>query len=145
MLRIMIIDDNPNFRKFLAEILAASFPANIRTGAFHDREQFLTSISASEPDLLFLDIQSFGPACGELTRKIKSEHPDIRVILLTSFDQQEYYEFAYASGADDCVLKNDCTPDQIIGIVEFIMDDAGSPACSPMGSFLKNRLFPSGK
>jgi DNA-binding NarL/FixJ family response regulator len=124
----MINDNSRNFRRSLADILAARFSVRIREGeAVCDQDRFVKTVDAFAPDLIFLDMHSFGPTCGELTRRVKAAHPEVKVILLTSFDQIEYRQFAHACGADGCLLKNNCTPEEIAGIAEPGVDAASVP------------------
>jgi DNA-binding NarL/FixJ family response regulator len=72
------------------------------------------------PDLIFMDVRLPGENGFQLTRRIKAAYPEIVVIIITSYDSQEYQNAAFESGADFFVSKKTTTPTDILDRVESI-------------------------
>ena len=97
--RILIVDDNGSFRQILRRSLEVSFPA-IAIDEATDGIEALEKVHAFLPDLIFMDIRLPGENGLELTKKIKANHPNITILLLTYYDTPEYREAAFQHGAD---------------------------------------------
>jgi len=112
--RILVVEDNPIFRQFLWEILQTQFPSDelfeAATGA-----EGLEKVDTLNPDLVFMDIQLPGENGLSLTRKIKAKHPGIIVVILTSYDSEEYRRAAFESGANHYVPK-----DSFLSLIKLI-------------------------
>ena len=105
MKRILIVEDNAFFLRFLKETLFARFPPiNILEAA--NGEEALKKIKTLAPDAILMDLRLPGENGLELTRKIKAQHPRITVVILTNYDLPEYREAAYQSGADHFLSKD---------------------------------------
>lgn len=99
MIKVLVVDDSVSFRQSFAVHLCQRFPAMSVTQA-GDAAEALQKVSASEPQLLFVDIQLPGESGLELTRRIKADWPDVVVAMLTAYDLLEYREAAQKLGAD---------------------------------------------
>lgn len=105
MQKILIVDDNATFRKALRSRLHSQFPSLLVSEAKDGTEAFET-IPTFIPDLIFMDIHLFNENGLELTRSIKGLFPDIKVVILTSYDLPEYQEAAFQYKADHCISKD---------------------------------------
>ena len=103
--RILIVDDNGFFRKALMERLQMSFPA-VAINEVADGGEALREIDAFLPDLIFMDIKLSGENGLELTKKIKAAHPNIIVIITTSYDLVEYRDAASQFGVNRFLSKD---------------------------------------
>jgi DNA-binding NarL/FixJ family response regulator len=56
-----------------------------------------------------------------LTKRIKAAHPEIVIIMITSYDSSEYQEAAFASGVDFFISKKASTAQDILERVKFII------------------------
>ena len=83
----------------------------------------LQKIDALLPDLVFMDIKLPGESGLDLTQKIKSRHPGIRILILTSYDFPEYREAAAQYGANHFLSKGTTTKDQILALVQSILSE----------------------
>jgi DNA-binding NarL/FixJ family response regulator len=104
MKKILIIDDNTLFRKTLKGGLHSQAPSLIILEA-KDAEEALRTIPTFLPDLIFMDIRLPDRNGLELTDLIKRQYPDIKVVVLTSYDLPEYREAALQSKADHYVPR----------------------------------------
>lgn len=105
MIRWAICDD--------AEYLCKSFewafenePNLMFEGYATDGPSCLEMVSEKKPDILLLDIQMEEPSTGiELIPKLKEIIPELKIIMLTNYDDDNYIFSAFVNGATDYVLK----------------------------------------
>ncbi|MBE7681585.1 response regulator [Paenibacillus sp. P13VS] len=112
-IRLILTDDDSFIRESLKVLLGLD-PGIIVTGtATNGREALELLESGTAADVVLMDIRM--PDCNgvEGTRIIKSRFPDMRVLMLTTFDDDEYIIQALQNGASGYLLKN-VTPDRII-------------------------------
>ena len=103
--RILIVEDNAFFLQFLKETLHSRFPSmDILEAANGD--EAMQKIKTLPPNAIFMDLRLPGENGLELTKKIKAQHPNIIVVILTNYDLPEYREAAYQCGADHFLPKD---------------------------------------
>lgn len=122
-IKILIVEDNDNFRQALWDLLHTKFPFMILEEATNGRE-VLAKVASFQPDIIFLDIRLPGENGLSLTSKIKNLFPAIKVIILTAHDLPEYREAAYQKGADYFLTKGTTSNTEIINLVENIISSA---------------------
>jgi two-component system, response regulator YesN len=105
MKKILIVDDNTLFRKTLREGLHSRFPSLVILEA-KDGEEALRTIPTFLPDLIFMDIHLSNGNGLELTRFIKGLYPDMKVVILTSYDLPEYQDAVFHYKADHYAPKD---------------------------------------
>jgi two-component system response regulator YesN len=125
MFRTLIVEDNLFFRDLLKETLHSRFPSMAISEA-GNAEEALDEIDTLPPDLIFMDIRLPGESGLELTKKIKTQHPDITIIILTSYDLPEYREAANKFQANYFLSKGSSTKESILTLVESILSDLNS-------------------
>jgi DNA-binding NarL/FixJ family response regulator len=117
MLRALLVEDDPFFRRAVAHLLTIRFPGIVIEEA-GDAEVALRKLAARRPDLAFVDIGLPNKNGFELTGEIKSMNVGVSVAVLSSHDTPEYREAALREGADWYICKTaDTCRDQIIGCV----------------------------
>ncbi len=117
MHKTLIVDDISVFLETFKSALCERFPTMAVEAAADGREA-LQKIKTMKPDLIFMDIRLPGQNGIELTGKIKKEHPEIVVIILTNYDMPEYREAALKSGADDYIPKGSLKMAELETLVE---------------------------
>ena len=122
MCKTLIIEDNTTFRQLLRNILCDSFPSMIIEEVVNGRE-VLEKVEDFLPDLVFMDINLPEGNGLKLTRKIKTTHPGIVVVIFTSYDVPEYRDAALRFGATCFIAKSSWTSCQIIELVKSILSD----------------------
>jgi len=115
--KVMLVEDQEGFRRGLAELLRSRFPSMVLDEAANGSEA-MEKLKNFLPQLIFMDIKLPGQNGLEITKRIKALHPDINVIILTSYDFPEYREAARECGADCFLSKGSSTADQIQDVVE---------------------------
>ena len=125
MSRALIVEDNATFRQMLKEILLDRFP-EMQIAEDQDGSEIIEEIEMFRPDIVFMDIRLPAENGLDLARKVKARHPEIKVVILTSYDLPEYREAARQSKADDFVTKDSPTQD-FLRLVESILSPVRQP------------------
>ena len=119
MYKTLIVEDNTTFRQVLKEILNSKFPT-MNIVEEPDGNQLLSTLDAFRPQIVFMDIRLPGESGLELAKKVKTNYPDVVVVILTSYDLPEYRQAALQSKADHFVTKDSPTQD-FLALVESIL------------------------
>jgi CheY-like chemotaxis protein len=122
MYRTLIVEDSAFYRQLLKEALHSRFPKMDITEAI-DGMEALQKIDTLLPDLIFMDIKLPGESGLELTKKIKTQYPNIIIIILTAYDIPEYREAAFEYKANYFLSKGSASKGDILALVESILLD----------------------
>ena len=104
MIRVLIVDDQELFRESLKVVLSVG-PGIEVIGAASGVQEALKSAEPRRPDVVLMDIRMPGMDGVEGTRLFKGRWPDIKVVVLTTFDDDEYVFGALKNGASGYLLK----------------------------------------
>lgn len=122
MFTILIIDPNDPFRQSLKKVLGSRFPfVDIQEAA--DGDEGLQKVEKLVPRLIFLEIHLPDETGLDLAGRIKADHPDTIIIILTSYDLPEYEIAAEKIGIEHVVPKDDWTGEDMIALVQSILSD----------------------
>jgi DNA-binding NarL/FixJ family response regulator len=113
----MLVEDDDGFRRSLASLLTSRFPGILLDEAANGSEA-MERVESFLPHLIFMDIKLPDQNGLVITRSVKALHPEIHVIMLTSYDFPEYREAAHASGAYGFLSKGSSTAEEIQDLVE---------------------------
>jgi two-component system response regulator DevR len=102
--RIVIVDDHEVVRLGLRSLLDRHPDFEVVAEAGNGREA-IEKVDAYEPDVVVLDIRLPGMSGVEVCQLITEKHPDIKVIMLTSYAEDEMLFAAIRAGAAGYVLK----------------------------------------
>lgn len=118
--RVVIADDQPMIRLGLTMILDNE-PDITTVGEAADGQQALDLVRATGTDVVLLDIRMPGVDGIEATRQIRADPSleAVRVVVLTTFDDEEYVTAALRAGADAFLLK-DTDPGTLIAAVHRV-------------------------
>ena len=119
MPRTLIVEDNATFRQSLREILHSKFPS-LEIVEASDGEDALQKVGNLTLDLIFMDIKLPGENGLSVTKKIKARHPEIQIVILTSYDLPEYREAAKESKANHFISKGSPT-NKLLGLVKSVL------------------------
>ena len=120
MFKILIIDPNAPFRQSLKKVLINSFPfLDIQEAS--DGNEGMDKVSTFKPDIIFLEIHLPAESGLDLARRIKADHPDTVIVILTSYDLPEYQAAAEESGVKHLVPKDEWTGVDMIDLVQLIL------------------------
>ena len=106
----------------MKEILANRFPfVDIREVS--DGIQGVEIVQSFKPNLIFLEIHLPSESGLALARQIKHDHPEIIIVILTSYNLPEYQTAAEESGVEHLIPKDDWTGEDMIALVHTILAD----------------------
>jgi DNA-binding NarL/FixJ family response regulator len=104
-LKIFIVDDHEFFRSGLKMVINKLKYAKV-TGEAANGRDFLELLAKDEPDIVLIDIQMPLMNGIEATRQALEEYPDLKIVALTMFDDEEYVQSMIDAGAKGFLLKN---------------------------------------
>lgn len=105
MIRLLLVDDQPLFRQGLASLLALEEDLQIIGQASHGKEA-IDFAETLQPDVILMDVRM--PICDGVvaTKEIHQRFPWIRILVLTTFDEDEYIWQSLQAGALGYLLKS---------------------------------------
>ncbi|HKE98455.1 MAG TPA: response regulator transcription factor [Actinomycetes bacterium] len=104
-IRVLVVDDHPVVRQGLRTFLD-SRAGIVVAGEAADGEEAVARAAELRPDVVLLDLVMPGPDGIGTIRRLRAEHPDVRVIVLTSFAGEEQVLPAVRAGATGYLLKD---------------------------------------
>ncbi len=115
-IRVFLLDDHEIVRRGLRELLEAG-PDVVVVGEAGTAEEALSRIAATSPDVAVLDVRLPDGDGIEVCREIRSRHPEIACVMLTSFADDEAHHAAILAGASGYLLKQVRGNELLDGIV----------------------------
>lgn len=104
MTRVFLVDDHEVVRRGIAQIIDAEPDLEV-VGEAEDVRGAPGRVAATLPDIVVLDVHLPDGSGVDLCRRIRSDHPDIRCLMLTAFDDDAASVAAVVAGASGYVLK----------------------------------------
>lgn len=125
--RVVLADDHALVRQGIRRFLEETGEIDV-VGEAEDGARALELVAEYGPDLAILDIRMPKLSGVDLARRIRAEHPQVKLLVLTAYDEDPYVFALLKAGVDGYILKTaDST--QLIQAVRQIM--AGEPALDP--------------
>jgi DNA-binding NarL/FixJ family response regulator len=103
-IRVFLLDDHEIVRRGIAELIGLQSDLEV-VGEAGTAEEALIRITASQPDVAVLDVRLPDGSGVEVCREIRSLFPNIHVLMLTSYSDDEALFNAIMAGASGYVLK----------------------------------------
>lgn len=115
---VMIVDDHPVFRQGLRNVLAAHKDLHI-VGEATDGQEAIEQAQELLPDVVLMDINL--PILNGLqaTRKLKARCPEVNVIMLTAYDDEEQVYHSIRAGASAYHAK-DVSPERLVDVIRHV-------------------------
>lgn len=126
-IRVFVIDDHAVVRRGICDYLAEE-PDIIVVGEAADGAEALAKMTLVRPDVVVLDIQMPGLSGIEVTKRVKAQHPAIKVLILTSYGDDAYIFSLLRTGVSGYLLKT-TGPDELVRSVHAIHH--GQPVLGP--------------
>jgi DNA-binding NarL/FixJ family response regulator len=118
-LRTLIVEDNATYRGLFRDSLQSLFPSMMIQEATEGNEA-LQKVDTLQMELIFMDIGLPGEGGLQVTQRIKTNHPDTKVIILTAYDVPEYREAATRYGAICFLAKDSLNMGQVETLVKSV-------------------------
>ena len=124
MIRVLVVDDHPVVRHGLIAILRYEPDIEV-VGDAADGEEAVQLILVRRPDVVLLDLRLPKLSGIEVMRQVRPQIPQVRFLVLTTYDTDEYIGPALAAGAQGYLLK-DALPDELARGVRAVMRGAAA-------------------
>ena len=134
MIKLAIIEDNLRYMDLLKTMLLSTGNIALVYSCGHAKE-LLSSVRKHSPDVIIMDIDLPGKSGIEGVLEVKEMFPEIRVLMLTVFEEEEKIFSAIKAGADGYLLKKD-TPQKIIDSVTEVFEGK-----APMNSMIAKKVL----
>ncbi len=126
-IRVMVVDDHPIVRQGVRSLLS-NYPDLTLVGEADSAVGALDLAGRVGPDVILLDIRMPGMSGVEAAGRLCRQCPGAKVLMLTSFDDQEYVVGALQAGAHGYILKS-ASDETLVGAVRAVY--RGERALSP--------------
>jgi len=118
MLQIAIIEDNTKYRKAVELVIGMNQDMQL-VHSLANCQQMIAAFESDKPDVVLMDIDMPGMNGIQGVWEIKKTMPEIRVIMLTVFEDEEKIFNAIKAGANGYLLKKD-SPQRIVEAIEAV-------------------------
>jgi DNA-binding NarL/FixJ family response regulator len=125
--RVMLVDDDDLRRAGLRSVLSSDETIEV-VGEAGDGHEAVDRIRKLRPDLVLMDIRMPDLDGISATREVLAATPDVRVVVLTTFEQDDYIFDALSAGASGFLLKR-TQPEELIAAIHTVA--AGDSLLSP--------------
>jgi DNA-binding NarL/FixJ family response regulator len=122
VIRLFIVEDYHLTRMGLMAVLS-EFPQLRFVGEAESAEEALSKLDAAAPEVLLLDLGLPGMNGIEMAQTVRQRWPNLKIIILTSHNEEEEVVAALGAGAQAYVLK-DVKPQRLLHVIETVQDGA---------------------
>jgi DNA-binding NarL/FixJ family response regulator len=126
--KIALCEDNDYFRESLKQFIADT-PGYSVTTSLSSAQDLIESLQIELPDIALMDIDMPGLTGIEATSLVKSLFPDVQVLILTVYEDEERIFNAILAGASGYLLKKS-TPSRILEAIKEIREGGASMSSS---------------
>ena len=117
---IVVADDDPDYRYFVRFLLAPMADTVIIVGEAGGGEEALALVLRKRPDIVVADLLMPRLNGIELTRRIKQELPDTKIILMTAYPGEANRRLAFVGGAEGFLDKTALVTDLLPAIRDIV-------------------------
>jgi DNA-binding NarL/FixJ family response regulator len=118
MIRLLLVDDQILICQGLKAMLALEADLEI-VGMAHDGQAAIDQVAALQPDVVLMDVRMPVMDGREATRAIAQQYPDTKVLVLSTFDDDQYITDAMRAGAKGYLLK-DMPSEELAQAIRFV-------------------------
>jgi len=125
--RVLLVDDDDLMRAGLRSVLSSDDTIEV-VGEAADGGEALDDIRTRRPDVVLMDIRMPGVDGISATRAVLADSPEVKVVVLTTFEDDDYIFEALSAGASGFLLKR-TKPEELIAAIHTVAD--GDSLLSP--------------
>jgi DNA-binding NarL/FixJ family response regulator len=122
-IRVLLVDDQALFVESLRTVIEHSADDIEIVGIARNGAQAVEAMAAAPADLVVMDVRMPVMDGVEATKRIREAHPDARIMMLTTFEDDEYVQEALEHGAAGYILK-DIPPGELIASIRVVAGGA---------------------
>jgi DNA-binding NarL/FixJ family response regulator len=126
-IRVLLVDDDELMRAGLKAVLSSDEEIEV-VGEAGDGRAAVQSALTLRPDVVLMDVRMPGLDGISATRELLAARPEVKVVILTTFEQDDYIFGALGAGASGFLLKR-TRPEELIAAIHTI--EAGDSLLSP--------------
>ena len=125
--RVLVVDDDDLMRAGLRSVLASDETIEV-VGEAGDGRAAIGEIGKLQPDVVLMDIRMPDLDGISATREVLAASPEVKIVVLTTFEQDDYIFDALNAGASGFLLKR-TKPEELIGAIHTVAE--GESLLSP--------------
>jgi DNA-binding NarL/FixJ family response regulator len=116
--KILLVDDYPPVRRMVKSLIEANAEFLV-VGELGDGSALLKFLETSSAEMVIMDISMPFMSGFEAARRVKERHPEVKVLILSIHNYQEYVERALAAGAEGYLLKEEAGDELLAAITSL--------------------------
>lgn len=146
-IRVVVVDDHIVFREGVRALLSRADDFEV-VGEAGTTDEAMAAVDATLPDVVLMDLQLPGGGGEQATRGIVSAHPEVAVLVLTTYSDDAHLGGVMAAGARGYLLK-DADPEAILRAIravhggQAIFDPAVASRVMAAAGRTAERAFPT--
>jgi DNA-binding NarL/FixJ family response regulator len=125
--RVVLVDDDDLMRAGLRSVLSSDDTIEV-VGEAGDGGEAVGRVRETQPEIVLMDIRMPGVDGISATREVLAGSPDVKVVVLTTFEDDDYIFDALSAGASGFLLKR-TTPEELISAIHAVAE--GDSLLSP--------------
>lgn len=135
MIKVVVFEDNPQLREGLSMLIGGTEGYQV-LASFKDANNIIEELRKNMPDIVLMDIDMPGTNGIEAVKLVRSNYPDVKVLMLTVFDDNKNIFEALKAGANGYILKKT----QPAKLLEYINDaySGGAPMTASVATQVLN-------
>jgi two-component system invasion response regulator UvrY len=119
MLRVLVVDDHPSFRRGVKEILTEGF-GTVKIGEGANADEMLEQVRNKAWDLVVMDISMPGKPGSDALRELKQVCPSLPVLILSMHPEDQYALRMFKAGADGYLTKASA-PEELVRAIKKVL------------------------
>ena len=120
MIKILIADDQELIRDSLKIVLDMNKDMQV-VGVAENGREVIEQLTKTLPDIILMDIRMPELDGVQCTKAVKEKYPAVKIIILTTFDDDEYVFYALKYGASGYLLKG-CSVQELTAAIQTVMN-----------------------
>ena len=120
VIRVVVVDDHALFRMGLAAIFYSRHPDIHLVGEAEDGKSLFALLPSTDADIVLLDINLPGMGGVEITRRLRSEYPELKILAISAENTSETIEAMIEAGIDGFISKQQSKADELAEAIRAV-------------------------